>query len=138
MGIFGDTKTINITMGISSSKIWSIHRVSIEMKFPYKESYTVNSHWKMCGDVSQLKVESCLTAVIRRELVCSTWISMQILNDYSHTKFNTPVLVWSRQLSNFGPTHVTVHFSVTIDCVRFLIRRFPIYTYSMYPLHFFN
>ena len=56
---------------------------------------------------------------------------LHILNVYSHTKLNTPVLVWSLQLSNFGLTHVTEHFSVTIDCVRFLIRRFPLYTYSM-------
>ena len=28
-------------------------------------------------------------------------------------------------------THVTEHFSVTIDCVRFITRRFPLYTYSM-------
>ena len=34
-------------------------------------------------------------------------------------------------LSNFGLTHGTLHFSVTIDCVRILIRRFPLYTYSM-------
>ena len=27
------------------------HRVSIEWKSPYKESYTVNSHRKMFGDV---------------------------------------------------------------------------------------
>ena len=81
--------------------------------------------------------------MIRQELVCTTWISMQIkassflhiLNVYSHTKLNTPVLVWSLQLSNFGLTHVTVHFSVTIDCVRFLIRRFPLYTYSMVGIH---
>jgi len=26
-------------------------RVSIEGKSPYKESYTVNNHWKMFGDV---------------------------------------------------------------------------------------
>ena len=56
---------------------------------------------------------------------------LHILNVYSHTKLNTPVLVWSLQLSNFGLNHVTEHFSVTIDCVRFLIRRFPLYTYSM-------
>ena len=56
---------------------------------------------------------------------------LHILNVYSHTKLNTPVLVWSLQLSNFGLNHVTEHFSVTIDCVRFLIRRFPLYAYSM-------
>ena len=27
------------------------HRVSIEWKSPYKESYTVNSHWKSFDDV---------------------------------------------------------------------------------------
>ena len=27
------------------------HRVSIEMKSLYKESYTVNSHWKSFDDV---------------------------------------------------------------------------------------
>ena len=32
------------------------HRVSIEHISPYKESYTVNSHWKMYGDMSQSKV----------------------------------------------------------------------------------
>ena len=72
-------------------------------------------------------------------LTYASWISMQIkacpflhiLNVYSHTKLNTLVLVWSLQLSNFGLNHVTEHFSVTIDCVRFLIRRFPLYAYSM-------
>ena len=34
----------------------SSHRVSIERKSPYKEYYTVNSHWKMYGDMSQPKV----------------------------------------------------------------------------------
>ena len=83
----------------------------------------------------------------------ASWISMQIKailffhisNVYSHTKLNTPVLVWSLQLSNFGLTHVTEYFSVTIDCVRFLIRRFPLFTYSLnipqivtkFWLHFF-
>ena len=56
---------------------------------------------------------------------------LHILNVYSHTTLNILVLVWSLQLSNFGLNHVTEHFSVTIDCVRFLIRRFPLYTYSM-------
>ena len=27
--------------------VCTTHRVSIEWKYPYKESYTVNSHWKM-------------------------------------------------------------------------------------------
>ena len=44
----------------------------------------------------------------------ASWISMQIkassflhiLDVYSHTKLNTPVLVWSLQLSNFGLTYV--------------------------------
>ena len=27
-----------------------MHRVSIEGKSPYKESYKVNSHWKIFGD----------------------------------------------------------------------------------------
>ena len=54
---------------------------------------------------------------------------LHILNVYSHTKLNTPVLVWSLKLSNSGLNHVTKHFSVTIDCVRFLIRRFPRYAY---------
>ena len=70
-------------------------------------------------------------------LTYASWISMQIkassflhiLNVYSHTKLNTPVLVWSLKLSNSGLNHVTKHFSVTIDCVRFLIRRFPLYAY---------
>ena len=63
---------------------------------------------------------------------------LHILNVYSHTKLNTPVLVCSLQLSNFGLTHVNVHFSVTIDCVRFLIRGFPLYTYSMLQTHSFD
>ena len=37
-------------------KVGALHRVSIEGKSPYKESYTVNRHWKMYGDVSQPKV----------------------------------------------------------------------------------
>ena len=36
--------------------LWYNHRVSIERKSPYKESYTVNSHWKMLGGMSQPKV----------------------------------------------------------------------------------
>ena len=56
---------------------------------------------------------------------------LHILSVYSHTKSNTPVLVWSLQLSYFELTHVNEHFSVTIDCVRLLIRIFPLYTYSM-------
>ena len=32
------------------------HRVSIEHMSPYKESYIVNSHWKMFGDVIQPRV----------------------------------------------------------------------------------
>ena len=60
---------------------------------------------------------------------------LHILNVYSHTKLNTPVLVWSLQLSNFGLNHIIVHFSVTIDCVRFLMRRFTLYTYSMAHTH---
>ena len=35
-----------------------IHRVSIEEKSPYKESYTVDGHWKMFGDMIQPKVAS--------------------------------------------------------------------------------
>ena len=82
----------------------------------------------------------CRKALFEKNfLTYASWISMQIkassflhiLNVYSHTKLNTPVLVWSLQLSNFGLNHVTEHFSVTIDCVRFLIRRFPLDTYSM-------
>ena len=37
-------------------------------------------------------------------------------------------------ISNFkfhAYANVTEHFSVTIDCVRFLIRRFPLYTFYM-------
>ena len=60
---------------------------------------------------------------------------LHIFNVYSHTKLNTPVLVLSLQLSNFGLNHVTENFSVTIDCLRFLLRRFPLYTYSMVSLH---
>ena len=37
-------------------KILGQDRVSIEGKSPYKESYKVNSHWKMFGDVIQPKV----------------------------------------------------------------------------------
>ena len=33
-------------------------RVSIERKSPYKESYTVDGHWKMFGDMIQPKVAS--------------------------------------------------------------------------------
>ena len=73
----------------------------------------------------------------KKLLTYASWISMQIkassflhiLNVYSHTKLNTPVLVWSLQLSNSDSRHRT--FSVTIDYVRFPIRRFPLYTYSM-------
>ena len=31
--------------------LWYNHWVSIERKSPYKESYTVNSHWKWENDV---------------------------------------------------------------------------------------
>ena len=34
----------------------NFHRVSIEGKSPYKESYIYNSHWKMFGDVIKSKV----------------------------------------------------------------------------------
>ena len=87
-----------------------------------------------------VECKMCRKALFEKNfLTYASWKSMQlkasfflrILDVYSHTKLNTPVLVWSLQLSNFGLTHVTEHFSVTIDCVRFLIRRFPLYTYSM-------
>ena len=83
----------------------------------------------------------CRKALFEKNfLTYASWISiwikassfLRILNVYSHTKLNTPVLFWSLQLSNFGLTHVTKHFSVTNDCVRFLIiGRFPLYTYYM-------
>ena len=44
-----------------------MHRVSIEGKSPYKESYTVNSHWKMSyyvfSDVRALREISKLKIV---------------------------------------------------------------------------
>ena len=86
----------------------------------------------------------CRKALFEKNfLTYASWISMQIkvssflhiLNIYlySHTKLNTLVLIWSLQLSNFGLTHVTKHFSVTIDCVIFLIRGFcSIFTLGIY------
>ena len=44
------------SLPISTNSVGHTHRVNIERKSPYKESYTVNSHWKMFGDVSQPKV----------------------------------------------------------------------------------
>ena len=69
----------------------------------------------------------CRKALFEKNfLTYASWISMQIkassflhiLNVYSHTKLSTPVLVCLLQLSNFGLTHVTKHFSLTIDCVQ--------------------
>ena len=43
-------------LNVYFNKVRFYHRVSIERKSPYKESYTVNSHCKMFSDVSQSKV----------------------------------------------------------------------------------
>ena len=46
-------------------KLGYIHRVSIEWKSPYKESYTVNSHRKSFDDVMG-DVRACLRIQISR------------------------------------------------------------------------
>ena len=45
--------------------LWYNHRVSIERKSPYKESYTVNSHQKSFDDVMG-DVRACLRIQISR------------------------------------------------------------------------
>ena len=47
--------TINILFIYYLYHISNNHRVSIEGKSPQKESYSVNSLWKMFGDVSQTR-----------------------------------------------------------------------------------
>ena len=77
-----------------------------------------------CVERTSLDLHTYQEACVKKFSSKNTFL--HILNVYSHTKSNTPALVWSLQLSNFGLNHVTEHFSVTIDCVRFFIRRFPL------------
>ena len=53
------------TQSMITWKIGSIHRVSIERKSHYKESYTVNSHRKSFDDVMG-DVRACLRIQISR------------------------------------------------------------------------
>ena len=54
-----------LILGQLISKLIITHRVSIEWKSPYKESYTVNSHRKSFDDVMG-DVRACLRIQISR------------------------------------------------------------------------
>ena len=64
-------------------------------------------------------MQLALICILLQEAYVKKFIASQALlhmyDVYSNTKLNTPVLVQSLQLSNFGLTHVTVYFSVIID-----------------------
>ena len=62
------------------------HRVSIEWKSPYEESYTVNSHWKT-SDYIFIDVRACVRSQIKDRLYRFSIFSLDVSYKYEKMTF---------------------------------------------------